>query len=82
MVAEGACGKGEAGMKYFILVSVAQPADGEWCELAEFLVSENKEEIQKEFENAIVDGEYPLVLAGTISAQGIARMDVSYEPGE
>jgi hypothetical protein len=69
-------------MKYFILVSVDQPTDGEWCESAEFKLSEDKEEIQKEFENAIVDGEYPFVLAGSVSAQGVARMDVSYESGE
>lgn len=66
-------------MKYFILCSVEVPQDGEWNELAEFKVSENKEEIQKEFENAIVDGEYPFIAAGTISAQGVARMDVSIE---
>jgi len=65
-------------MRYFLLVSVDQPELGEWCELAEFLLSEKEADIKKEFENAIVDGDYPYVATGTISAEGVATIEVTH----
>jgi len=58
-----------------------QPADGEWCELAEFLVSENKEEIQKEFEMPLLTENIRLSLRDLFRPKGLHGWMYPTNPG-
>lgn len=64
-------------MKYFLICSVDPPVDGEWSEDCEFRFG-TKEDIDREFEALIVEGEYPLIVKGVVDAVASARIEVTY----
>ena len=52
-------------MKYFLLLSVETPKDGDWSDMCEFKIGE-KEAIEREFDVHVQEGEYPLILVGAV----------------
>ena len=63
-------------MKYFILCALDQPQSGEWSECAEFCLFDTEKEADEEFQKQIVDNEYPYIASGSLSAEGVARIEI------